>query len=119
MFCAVPIVIPPLLATVTVPIVVAFVSADKNCDALFATPAASTSADALSADPLNTKSVTVEIILKPFLILANPVIAYAADGVNSLFENIPISVPAIENLTTVLLLFWLSKIVTVSKPDLP
>ena len=105
MFCAVPIVIPPLLATVTVPVVTELESADKNCEALLATPALSTSAAALSAEPLNTKSVTLEIMLKPFLILSSPVIAYEAAGVNSLFENTPISVPAIENFIIVLLLF--------------
>ena len=45
--------------------------------------------------------------------------AYAAAGVNSLFENTPISVPPIENFTIVLLLFWVSNIVNVSNPDLP
>ena len=97
--------IPPLLATVNVPDVTEFASDDKNCDALFATPRLSIIAAALSDDPLNTKSVTVETILKPFLIVVNPAIAYDAAGVNSLFENIPINVPAIENLTIVLLLF--------------
>ena len=52
LFCAVPIVTPPVLLTVNVPVVVPDASAGKNCAALFSTPAELIKFSAALATPL-------------------------------------------------------------------
>ena len=76
LFCAGPIVTPPLLLTVNAPVVVPFESAGKNCDALFSTPAALIKFSAAFDTPLKTVPVDdASIGVNPFLIVpVNPAI---------------------------------------------
>ena len=76
LFCAVPIVTPPVLLTVNVPVVVPDASAGKNCAALFSTPAELIKFSAAFETPLKTVPVDVASIgVNPFLIApVNPAI---------------------------------------------